>query len=141
MDFDYALAIPSPEAFVDRIDKAWNCKNGPPRPYFEWKSVTLPDGCEIGRTMYVAFYIGAIEVGSIFNGRVVPATQTLAGAVEWFEQQVGLLAHKEKAKAQTHDLYWRARPEIAFDGIMILYRFYARLGFAPKDAMIIDTED
>jgi hypothetical protein len=127
--------------FANGIEETWTCKDGRPSAYFEWKSATLPEGYEIGRTIYEAFHIGYIGP-NVSSPRITPPTQHLEGAIEWFQLEVGILAHKQKATPETHDLYWRHRPEIAvIEGAYAFHAFYARLGFAPKDAQIIPAKD
>lgn len=126
--------------FANGIEETWTCKDGEPRAFFEWRSATLSEGYEIGRTVYQAFHIGCIWPTLIAN-RIVPPTQLLDGAVEWFQMQVAVMALKDKATPETHDLYWRARPEVASVEPLDALQFYARLGFAPKDAQIIPTEE
>ena len=130
----------NPTLFSEKIERVWTCKDGPARAYFEWTSSTLAPGFQVGRTMYRSYYVNGISIDTLDFGRVEPPTQRLEGAVAWFNRMVNESAQHEGATPKTHDLYWRTRPETQSDRSGLVWKFYARFGFAPKDAEILPEE-
>lgn len=120
------------------VAHVWTCMAGPAAAFFRYK--TSEDQDYVFAEVYEAWDCR----GRRSRGDTVPGIDDLGKIVSWFpgailEDARSANRRNGPATPETHVLVWREPPEVSFeDGHWL---FYARFGFMPKGAHLVDLED